>query len=48
MEFARPFNPQSRKAPLAMSTSFATVFMLRAVPAWAARILNLDETMPSP
>ena len=32
----------------AISTSLATVFMLRAVPLFAAGILSLESAMPSP
>jgi hypothetical protein len=35
-------------AHLVISTSFATVFMLRAVPSAAAGILSFDFAIPSP
>jgi len=34
--------------PSAISTSLATVFMLRAVPFFAAGILSFESAMPSP
>ncbi len=45
-------DPQSGEPPyhsaFAISTSLATVFMLRAVPASAALILNFELAIPSP